>query len=431
MVEIFPEIKYDIVVVGGGAAGIAAALFAAREGRKVAVVEKNNSLGRKLCITGKGRCNITNNCDKEDFFSNIPENPRFMYSPYSSFSNFDLIDLMESIGVKTVVERGGRVFPASGDAKEIRDALRDELKRLGVKVYYGTSVVSLIIEEGRVTGVRLSENEMVLHAPAVILATGGLSYPGTGSTGDGYRFARELGHNVTRLTPALVGFDTEETFVSGLAGLTLKNSGIKFYEVKGDDRSSDKLIYEDFGEILFTHTGISGPTVLSGSFFINDPETRKIRISIDLKPALDRETLDARLLRDFGEFSKRQFGNALGKLLPSSMIPVFVKMTGIPADKPVSEITRRERSVIVEKLKNFELTFKSLRPVEEAIITKGGVDVRDIDPKTMASKKIDGLYFAGEMIAVTGYTGGFNLTIAFSTGCLAGRSAASRFENKY
>ncbi|MBO4261702.1 MAG: NAD(P)/FAD-dependent oxidoreductase [Clostridia bacterium] len=430
MVEIFPEIKYDIVVVGGGPAGIAAAIFAAREDRKVAVVEKNSCLGRKLCITGKGRCNITNNCDKEDFFANIPENPRFMYSPYSAFSNFDLIDFIEDLGVRTIVERGGRVFPKSGNAKEVRDALRDELKRLSVKVYYGCTVSEILTDdENNVTGVKLTENEMVLHSKAVIIATGGASYPGTGSTGDGYGFAEKLGHKVTDLIPALVGIETKETFAGELAGLTLKNCGIKFYE-KGADGKAKSKIYEDFGEILFTHTGISGPTVLSGSFFINSPEKRNIGISIDLKPALDSEMLDARILRDFGEFSKRQFGNALSKLLPQSLIPVVVRLSGIGGNKPVSEISKKERARLVSLLKNFELTFKSLRPIDEAIITRGGVSVKDIDPKTMASKKVSGLYFAGEIIDVTGYTGGFNLTIAFSTGCLAGRSAAAFVEIK-
>lgn len=427
MVEIFPEIKYDIVVVGGGAAGMAAAIFASKSGASVAVVEKNSCLGKKLCITGKGRCNITNNCDRDDFFSNIPENPRFMYSPYSSFSNLDLIDFIESLGVKTVVERGGRVFPASGNAKEVRDALRNELKRLGVKVYYGCTAFDILIENGNAAGVKLSENGMVLHSKAVILATGGLSYPGTGSTGDGYRFAKNLGHRVTELVPALVGIDTKETFVGELAGLTLKNCGIRFYE-KTADGTAGKKIYEDFGEILFTHTGISGPTVLSGSFFLNSQEKRNIGISIDLKPALERDVLDARILRDFGEFSKRQLGNALSKLLPQSLIPVFIKLTGISPAKPVSEISKKERGIIVSLLKNFELTFKSLRPVEEAIVTKGGVSVKDIDPKTMASKITGGLFFAGELIDVTGYTGGINLTIAFSTGCLAGKSAAALAE---
>ncbi|MBP5312777.1 MAG: NAD(P)/FAD-dependent oxidoreductase [Clostridia bacterium] len=424
MVEIFPEIKYDIVVVGGGPAGMAAAIFAAREGAKVAIVEKNPCLGRKLCITGKGRCNITNNCGKDDFFASIPENPRFMFSAYNGFSNHDLIDFIESLGVKTVAERGGRVFPASGKAGDVRDALKKELKRLGVDVYYNTRVTSLLTDESVVKGVSLSENGMTLYAPCVVVATGGISYPATGSTGDGLRFAEKFGHKVAELCPALVGMDTVETDVSELAGLTLKNSGIRFY-----DRSSGsfpgKLIYEDFGEILFTHTGISGPTVLSGSFFVKDGDGGRVRILIDLKPALDPETLDARLMRDFESFRKRKFGNSLDLLLPKSMIPVMVKRSGISADKPVSEITKQDRAKLVSLLKGFELSFKSLRPAAEAIITRGGVDVKEIDPKTMGSKLVKGLYFAGEMIAVTGYTGGFNLTIAFSTGALAGRSAAA------
>ncbi len=424
MVEIFPEIKYDIVVAGGGPAGIAAAVFAAKEGLKVAIVEKNQSLGRKLCITGKGRCNITNDCDREDFFANIPENPRFMYSAYSFFSNKDLRQFIEDLGVRTVVERGERVFPESGDAKEVRDALREEVRRLGVKVYYSTRVESLIVNDGRIAGVKLSENEMTLHAQCVILATGGISYPGTGSTGDGFGFAKDLGHRVTDLTPALVGIDTVETFPEELAGLTLKNCGIKFLE-----DGAKKPLYEDFGEILFTHTGLSGPTVLSASFFLDKKEGRKVAVSIDLKPALSEETLDARILRDFKEFSKRQLGNALEKLLPKSLIPVFIEKSGIDPKKPVSSITKAERSKIVSLLKDFRLTFKGLRPVGEAIVTKGGVDVKEIEPGTMASKLVKGLYFAGEMISVTGYTGGFNLTIAFSTGALAGKSAADFVKN--
>ena len=424
MVEIFPQIKYDIVVVGGGPAGIAAALFAAKDGMRVAIVEKNRSLGRKLCITGKGRCNITNACDKDDFFANIPENPRFMYSPYSFFSNQDLIAFIEDLGVKTVVERGGRVFPASGDAKEVRDALRDALKTAGVKVYYDVSVTGIITEDGKAIGVVLSENNIKLYAPAVVIATGGLSYKATGSTGDGYGFAKDIGHTIIPQVPALVGIDTKETFPSELAGLTLKNSGIKF-----TDSRTGKLIYEDFGEILFTHTGLSGPTVLSASFFLNDREEGSVKISIDLKTALDADTLDKRILRDFSEFSKRKFANSLSKLLPSSLIPVFIRKTGISEEKAVSEITKAERARIVSTLKSFELTFKCLRNIDEAIITRGGVNVSEIDPKTMASKKCDGIYIAGEVLAVTGYTGGFNLTIAFSTGALAGRSAAVHVKN--
>ena len=398
-------------------------IASARAGITVAIIEKNASLGRKLCITGKGRCNITNACDRDEFFANIPENPRFLYSAFSGFSNADLIAFIESLGVKTVTERGKRVFPASMNAKDVRDALREELRRLRVKVYYGTSATDVLPEAGGGFTVPLSENGMKIRAKCVVVATGGKTYPGTGSTGDGYVFAEKLGHTLTPLKPALVGITTAEKTDSAAPGLTLRNTGISFYR-------GQKLIYTDFGEVLFTHTGLSGPTVLSASFELAKTGFENVTVSLDLKPALSREELDRRLIKDFAKYSRRSFSNSLSDLLPKSLIPEFVRRTGIDPAKRTSEITRQEREKCVSLLKDMRFTVTGTGPMDEAIITLGGVKGREIDPKTMESKIVPGLYFAGEIIDTTGYTGGFNLTIAFSTGMLAGKSAASKIALK-
>ena len=421
--ENFPEIRYDVLVIGGGPAGISAAIASARAGVSAAIIEKNASLGRKLCITGKGRCNITNACDRDEFFANIPENPRFLYSAFSGFSNADLIEFIESLGVKTVTERGKRVFPASMNAKDVRDALREELRRLRVKVYYGTSATDVLPESGGGFTVPLSENGMKIRAKSVVIATGGKTYPGTGSTGDGYVFAEKLGHTLTPLKPALVGITTAEKTDSAAPGLTLRNTGISFYR-------GQKLIYTDFGEVLFTHTGLSGPTVLSASFELAKTGFENVTVSLDLKPALSREDLDKRLIKDFAKYSRRSFSNSLPDLLPKSLIPEFVRRTGIDPAKRTSEITRQEREKCVSLLKDMRFTVTGTGPMDEAIITLGGVKGREIDPKTMESKIVPGLYFAGEIIDTTGYTGGFNLTIAFSTGMLAGKSASSKIALK-
>lgn len=412
---IFPEIKYDAVIVGGGAAGIFAAISAASRGLSVCIVEKNECLGRKLCITGKGRCNLTNNCGRDEFFDSIPENPKFMYSAFSRFSNQDVIAFFESIGVRTVTERGKRVFPVSQSAKDVRNALRDRLRALSVRIFYGTSVTDILAENGRVTGVALSTNSMIIRTNAVVIATGGLSYPLTGSTGDGYGFARKFGHTTKNLYPGLVAVDTRESFCGKLAGLTLKNVSVSF-------SYCDKIIYRDFGELLFTHTGVSGPTVLSASFELAKRGFRDAELSIDLKPALDANTLDARILREIKASPSKSLLNLLRLLLPKSLAEVFPELLGLRGDLRCCELSRAERAAITGLMKDLRLHVTGHRPFDEAIITVGGVDTKGVDPSTMGSKLLKGLYFAGEVLDVAGYTGGFNLTIAFSTGHLAGES---------
>lgn len=404
-----------VVIVGGGAAGMMAGIAAAGAGHQVQIFEKNEKLGKKIFITGKGRCNLTNACDTEELFGNVVHNPKFLYSSFYGFSNFDMMDFMEQNGCPVKTERGNRVFPISDKSSDVIRALSTRLRDLGVEINLHMEVAELVARES-VTGIRLKKSGQLVPADAVIVATGGLSYPTTGSTGDGYKFARTQGHTVTELSPALVPFEVKEPVVKELQGLSLRN--IEARILKGS-----KVLYEEFGEMLFTHFGVSGPVLLSASSFVaaqlkKDP----LVLSIDLKPALSNEQLDARILRDFEEMKNKQYKNALVHLLPAKLMPVIVERSGILPDKKVNEITREERSRIVESIKDFRLTLSGLRDYKEAIITQGGISVREINPSTMESKLVKGLYFAGEVLDLDAVTGGFNLQIAWSTGYLAGIS---------
>lgn len=405
---------YDCIIIGGGAAGLMAAVTAADCGKNVLVADKNDRVGRKLLITGKGRCNVTNNCGRDDFMANIPVNSRFLYSAYSQFSSYDCMDFFENLGVPLKTERGNRVFPVSDKADDIVSAFERAISERSITVKKGR-VSALCIENGAVTGVKLNGN--IIKAEKVLIATGGRSYPRTGSDGDGYTLARSAGHTVTAIKPSLVPLVSEEKYCAEMMGLSLKNVTLRLHDTK-----SDKIIFSEMGEMLFTHFGVSGPLVLSASSHIRDMERGRYRIYIDLKPALDEKTLDARIQRDFSEGANRDFGNALGKLLPAKLIPVIVRLSGIPADKKVNQISRSERLKFMELVKKFPVTIKDFRPVDEAIVTSGGIAVSEINPKTMESKLVSGLYFAGEVIDVDAYTGGFNLQIAFSTGYAAGMS---------
>lgn len=401
-------------VVGGGAAGLMACGRAAEQGGRVILIEQNSLLGKKLRITGKGRCNITNSAEMEDFIQNVPTNGKFLYSAFYTFTNQDMIRLLERLGVPVKTERGGRVFPVSDSARDVaealgRYALRDNVRLLQAKAK------KLIIREGRVAGVDTDKGPV--ECDSVILATGGKSYPLTGSTGDGYRMAAAAGHTVIPPKPSLIPIVTREKWVEGLMGLSLRNVELTAYDEKG------KKVYTDFGEMLFTHFGISGPIVLSASAHLRDPERRQYKITIDLKPALSPEQLDKRILRDFTAFSRKHLQNALDELLPKALIPVIIGLSGIDPHREVNSITRAERAVFGGLLKALPLHVAGFRPIEEAIVTAGGIRVGEIDPSTMASKLVPGLYFAGEVIDVDAYTGGFNLQIAFSTGWLAGDNA--------
>lgn len=412
----------EVGIIGGGPAGMMAAITAARKGAKVVVWEKKRRVGMKLRITGKGRCNITSaEEDRERFISSYPGNGKFLYSALNEFSNRDLLNFLHELGVATKVERGKRVFPASDDADEVAEALRKEMQRWGVKVHLGVPVEDIEIKEGEVRGI-IAEGKR--HpVGAAIIATGGLSYPGTGSTGDGYLFARKAGHTIIEPRPGLVPLVVEEEWVRDLQGLSLKNVKAFAYTEGG------KKINEEFGELLFTHFGLSGPIILSMSRDIGDyvwKTGQKVRLFIDLKPALDEEKLDQRLQRDFAKYIRKQFKNALDDLLPKKLIPVMVALSGIKGEKPCHQITREERRNLVKLLKTFPFTVIATRPVAEAIVTAGGVNVKEINPRTMESRLVKGLYFAGEVIDVDGYTGGFNLQAAFSTGYVAGKYAAEK-----
>ena len=405
----------QLVVIGGGAAGLMAAGTAAAYGIDVAVIEHMPRPARKVMITGKGRCNLTNNTDLKGLVSATVTNGRFMYSAFSAFSSEDTMALFERLGVPLKTERGNRVFPQSDKAVDIVDALKKYAETADV---INDKAVEILQSEGRVTAVRL-ESGREISADAVILATGGKSYPATGSDGSGYALAKVLGHTVTPLRPSLIPLVTHEGFVTALQGLTLKNVEVKVF--KGDKKTP---VYTDFGEMLFTHFGVSGPLVLSASANMPDVGKEQYKIEIDLKPALSEQMLDERILKDFARFSNKDFGNSLDELLPKKLIPVIIKLCGIDPHKKVNAITREERQRLVHKLKHLTVTVMNTRPIEEAVITSGGIDVREVDPKTMESKFVSGLYFAGEILDVDAYTGGFNLQIAFSTGYLAGSSAA-------
>lgn len=401
--------KKKVAVIGGGPAGVLAAAFSAKGGNDTLLIEKNEKLLKKLFITGKGRCNITNRCDISDFFQNIPVNPEFLYSALYSFTNEDIIKLLESVNVSIKTERGNRVFPVTDRAGTVCDGLRLFLKQSGAKTRLNTAVTK-ITKTNEQFDIYTSD-EILSGFDKVIVATGGKSYPVTGSTGDGYGFAKTLGHTVTPLSGNLVPLETKERFVSELSGLSLRNVSLKLKNEKG------KLLFEDFGEMMFTHFGITGPLVISASSHLLG---ENCMVSLDLKPALSEKQLDERLLRDFQKFSNKAFHNSLYELLPKSLIPVIVKLTEIDPNKPCNSITKEERKKLLSLLKNFTLHIKGKRPIEEAIITSGGISVKEINPSTMESKLVSGLYFCGEIIDTDAYTGGFNLQIAYSTGYLAG-----------
>ena len=404
-----------VIVVGAGAAGMMAAYFAAKNKNKVTLIEKNEKTGKKIYITGKGRCNITNACDVEDLFANVMSNKKFLYSAFYGFTNSDVIDFFENHGIKTKIERGNRVFPVSDHSSDVISALERALKEQNVDILLNTCVEKIECEDSQVTGVVLCGGRKI-EADAVIVATGGMSYQATGSTGDGYRFAEESGHKVTECTPSLVPFNAKEEWVAKIQGLSLKNVLVTIYDGR-------KKLYEDFGEMLFTHFGVSGPLILSASAAIKQNTIKKpLQMFIDLKPALSYEALDKRILREFDDAKNKQFKNSINKLLPSKMIPVIIGLSGIDPDKKVNEISKDEREGLVNLLKKLPVTLNGTRQWNEAIVTKGGISTKDINPSTMESKIIKNLYFAGEVLDLDALTGGYNLQIAWSTGALAGKS---------
>ena len=412
-----------VLIIGGGPAGMISAIKAKEEGNEVYIFEKNNSLGRKLLITGKGRCNITSNVDIDEFINYIPGNGKFLFSAFRNFTNRDIVDLLKRNGLEVKVERGERVFPVTDKSQDVLNALINELKKQGVLIKTNVKVKELIVENNICKGIILDNDEKI-YGDKVILATGGKSYPLTGSTGDGYKMVKKYGHNIIEPRGSLVPLEAaDQNICKNLQGLSLKNVGIKLV----DTEKNDKVIYEDFGEMLFTHFGVSGPTILSSSAHllrynnVNDLLRRgKIKLLVDLKPALTIEKLDERILRDFNEYKNKEFKNSLDKLLPKKMIEEFIFLTRIDENKRVNEITKEERSRIVKLLKRFEIVISEFRPIDEAIITAGGIDIKEINPKTMESKIVKNLFFAGEIIDVDAYTGGFNLQIAYSTGFAAG-----------
>ena len=405
----------EILVIGGGAAGMMAAVFAARAGADVTLLEKNEKLGKKVYITGKGRCNVTNECDRDEFLAQVPRNPRFLYSALDFFSPRDMMSLLEENGCPVVVQRGKRVFPASEKASDVTKALTGLLRKLNVRIRLNSTVRCLKAQDGRITGAELSDGSF-LPADAVILACGGLSYPSTGSTGDGYRFAEALGHTIVPASPVLVGLETEESWPKELQGLSLRNVTLSLV-------SGKKTLYSELGEMLFTHFGVSGPLVLEASCHLPDPAAGA-KLVLDLKPGLSREQLDARLRRDFAEAGKKLLKSVLPGLLPASFAEIFPGLCGISAALPCNQITAAQRETLLAALKGLTLTVKAPRPLAEAIVTRGGVSVKEIEPGTLRSKLVPNLYFAGEMIDLDAHTGGFNLQISWSTGALAGQNAA-------
>lgn len=404
----------SVIVIGGGAAGMMAAISAAMCGHKVSLYEKNEKLGKKIYITGKGRCNVTNACDTEELFGKIVTNKKFMYSAIYTFDNNMVQAFFEENGCPLKIERGNRVFPVSDKSYDVINALEAKMKEVGVNIYLNHTVSDIIVDNGVAKGIVIANKK--LFADGIVVATGGYSYPTTGSTGDGHAIAKKHGHKITKCVPALVPFNVKEEWVKDLQGLSLRNVNVRI-------KDNNKILYEDFGELLFTHFGVSGPTVLSASSYVIDLiRTKELELSIDLKPALNEQQLDERILRDFEENKNRNFSNALDKLLPKSLIPVIIERSEINPDRKVNEIKKDERKGLVRLIKNFDLTLISLRGFNEAIITHGGIDVKEIDPGTMESKLIKGLYFAGEILDVDAVTGGYNLQIAWSTGFLSGCS---------
>lgn len=410
-----------VIVIGGGPAGMMSAITSAENGNEVLIIEKMPSFGKKLLITGKGRCNITSSLYMSDFIKNTPGNGKFLYSAFQNYTNKDIVEFLKKQGLEVKEERGNRIFPVTDKSIDVLNCFTKRIEELNIQYKLNTTVEKILVQNNEVTAVRT--NREMIKANKVILATGGKSYPLTGSTGDGYRIAKALGHTIMPIKPSLVPLEVyEKEECKKLQGLSLRNVGIKIM-----DTDKKKPVYEDFGEMIFTHFGISGPTILSGSAHLakyKDMDyllrSKYITVSIDLKPALTEEQLDDRILRDFKEFKNKQFKHSLDKLLPQKMIPLIIELSKIDGEKRVNEITKEERKALIQLLKNFTITIKDFRPVEEAIITCGGVSTKEINPKTMESKLIKGLYFAGEIIDVDAYTGGFNLQIAYSTGYTAG-----------
>jgi predicted Rossmann fold flavoprotein len=414
-----------LLIIGGGAAGMLAAVYGVESGMEVHVFEQNEKLGKKLFITGKGRCNFTNACDTQELFDSFITNPRFLYSAVYGYTNYDVIDFFENCGVRTKMERGGRMFPQSDHSSDIIQALERRMKAADVKIHLKSRVKKILTKEldgqQMVSGVEL-ENGSTVTGDKILIATGGVSYPATGATGDGHRMAKELGHTVTKLLPSLVPMVTAEEYIPRMQGLSLKNVTLSIYD-------GNKCVFEEFGEMMFTHFGITGPLVLSASAKVGKLlEKSYLSARIDLKPALSKEQLDSRILREFEAGKNKQFKNVVDTLFPSKLIPVMLEIGGIFPQKKVNEITKQERAAFIEKTKSFPMTITGLRGFQEAIITKGGVRIKEIDPKTMESKKIKNLYFAGEIIDLDALTGGYNLQIAWSTAHQAAMAAAGKEE---
>ena len=411
-----------VIVIGGGPAGIIAAIKSKEENNDVTILEKNDILGKKILVTGKGRCNITNGVEISEFINNIPGNGKFLYSAFENFNNKDIIKLLKEEGLETKEERGNRTFPVTDNANDVRVSLSKKVRKLGIEVLTNTKVEKVIVKDGIAIGVEYNNNEK-MYGDKIIISTGGASYPTTGSTGDGYEMAKEVGHTIKEIRPSLVPLETyEKRYCKEMQGLSLRN-----IEIKLIDTQKDKTIYKDFGEMMFTHFGVTGPVIISSSAHlvryknINQlMKDKKIKLNIDLKPALSIEKLDDRILRDFAEFKNKEFKNSLDKLLPQKMIAVIIELSKIEPDKKVNEITKEERLNLVKIIKNLEMYISGFRPISEAIVTAGGISTKEINPKTMESKIVKNLYFAGEVIDVDAYTGGFNLQIAYSTGYTAG-----------
>lgn len=402
-----------VVIIGAGAAGMMAASVAADRGLDVTLVEKNNRVGRKILITGKGRCNITSDCEIEELIENVPTNGKFLYSAFYTFTNDDVISMFNNLGVKTKTERGKRVFPESDKAHDVADALEKQIKNKKVDIILNEKVDKIVCRDNKIEKVILN-NKKEIKCESVIIATGGLSYPLTGSTGDGYKFAKSVGHTVTDIKPSLIGMEVQEKFVEELEKLSLRNIAISVYN------SKNKKVYDDFGELEFTKYGLDGPVIKSASCRMKDTSKENYKIAIDLKPALDEGKLDKRIQKDFQKYTNKKFEKALDDLLPKKLIPIIIKLSEIDKELVVHQISREQRKKLVHVLKNFTFTLKRYRPIDEAIITSGGIKVSEINSSTMESKLVEGLFFAGEVIDVDAYTGGFNLQIAFSTGYLAG-----------